>query len=296
MSTLALVGMFGLVLAMYVAGAALTTGTRAQRALGVLVGASSMLVAWPIPPEHGTLRGMAVVQGFVGTMRVVDLWGLRWSLKQRLLHISSAVDTRRLRYVGPGLDRAALFAAIAWHIPAWPALILLGKLGRPTDAGEWIVRWILILVFVYALTAAAYPLLTFLYRAAGFLVPPLHVAPAMARSVQEFWGERWNRTVSSWLGDTFFRPLARRRWPVLGAFAAFFVSAIVHGYIMWVAVSWVMGLWTLAFFLAQAGVIALERVNRVRSWPRWAGHAWTVAWMVGLSPLFTEPGARAFGY
>jgi D-alanyl-lipoteichoic acid acyltransferase DltB (MBOAT superfamily) len=113
--------------------------------------------------------------------------------------------------------------------------------------------------------------------------------------VQEFWGERWNRTVSLWLAETFFRPLARRRHPVLGGAAAFLASAVLHAYIAWVAVSWAMALVMLAYFLAQAVVIGLERVLGVRSWSAAAGHAWAIAWLVGLSPLFLEPALCAFG-
>jgi len=295
MPTLAILGTFTLAILVYVAGAAIAAGGPAQRWLGVLVGMSSMLVPWLIPPEHTTLRPFCVIIGFAGTMRVVDASRARWSLFERLVHVSSVVDTRRLKRVPPGLDRAALGEMLMWLIVGGPAYLVAARLGRPVDAVEWVRRWLVVLIGVYALTAAAYPLLALLYRALGFVTPPLHIAPLKARSVQEFWGERWNRTVSGWLGDTFFRPFARRRYPILGAFAAFFASAVLHAYVAWVAVGWAMGLWSLAFFLAQAVVIVLERRLGVRAWPRWAGHAWAVCWMVGMSPMFTEPAARAFG-
>jgi hypothetical protein len=56
-----------------------------------------------------------------------------------------------------------------------------------------------------------------------------------------------------------------------------------------------MAIATLVFFLSQALVIAFERLLRVREWPKAAGHVWAVAWMAGLSPLFTEPMLQAFG-
>jgi hypothetical protein len=51
----------------------------------------------------------------------------------------------------------------------------------------------------------------------------------------------------------------------------------------------------LAFFVGQAVIIGMERVLKVRTWRPWVAHVWTIAWMVGLSPMFSEPGMRAIG-
>jgi hypothetical protein len=267
----------------------------ARRAFGVFLGVLSMASPWLVPPEHCLVRSVWVILAFAGTIRTVDVARGSWSLSERLIHVVSVVDTRRLRHVRPAFDGAALAQFFAWQILAWPAYYAIPLASRFTGAGYWATRWFFALVFLYTLSAAGYRLLFFAYRAIGFVTPALHIAPAAARSVQEFWGERWNRTIGVWLSDTFFRPLARKRRPALGGLAAFTASAVVHAYIEWVAVTWTMALVVLAFFLSQAVVIGLERVLRVRAWAPVAGHVWTVAWMVGLSPLFCEPGLRAFG-
>lgn len=270
-------------------------GGRVRRALGALLAASSMAPAMLTPRDHAVFRALWVVIAFAGFARSVDLTRGTWSLGARLVHVLSVVDERRLVRARPLFDVAALAQATLWELLAFVLYLGIGLASRFEGPLYWFVRWLFALAIVYTLSAGAYRLLFFAYRAIGFITPPLHVAPAASRSVQEFWGERWNRTIGLWLGETFFRPLARRRRPVLGVLAAFAASALVHAYIAWVAVSWAMAIATLVFFLSQAVVIALERVLRVRDWSRPAGHAWAIAWMAGLSPLFTEPMLQAFG-
>ena len=132
-----------------------------------------------------------------------------------------------------------------------------------------------------------------IYGALGFDVPPLHEMPARSRSVQELWGERWARPISDWLGATFFKPWARRRRPLVGVLLAFVVSAAFHAYAIWAGLGLWSGLgmmaWTFAYFVAQALVMTIEQAAGVRRWSKPAGHAWTVAWMLALSPMFVEP-------
>jgi Membrane bound O-acyl transferase family len=276
--------------------AVVTTGSRWQRWAGVLLAMPSFLAGWFLPSEHGILRCLCVLLAFSGVMRVVDLRRGTWSLRDRVIHLCSLVDTRKLTPAPPSFDVAAAGGVVAWEALAVATYYGFVAVGRPVHATDWLARWLFGLAFVYTLSAGAYPLLYLGYRAAGFITPPLHIAPAGARSVQEFWGERWNRTVGAWLSETFFLPLARKRRPALGALAAFTASALLHAYLALVGVGWVMALWMLGFFLAQAVVILFERLLRVRAWGPWAGHVWTVAWMTGLSPMFTEPMVRAFGY
>jgi len=280
---------------MNLVAAVVTAGSPVRRALGVMLSIASMTPVWWVPVQHTLFRALWVIIAFSGMMRTVDLRRGHWTLKNRLVHVTSVVDERRLVRARPSADLVALGQTVLWLIPAWLAYYAMWALAVPVDATGWLVRWSLGLVFVYTLSAGAYRILHFVYRALGFIAPPLHIAPAAARTVQEFWGERWNRTVSLWLGETFFRPLARRRKPLVGAFIAFLASALLHAYVAWVAVGAWMGMWMLVFFLAQAVIIGLERAIRARAWSPWIGHAWTVAWMAGLSPMFTEPMARTLG-
>jgi len=257
---------------------------------------AAMGTAWLLPERLQILRCFSVLLTFVSLMRNVDLLRVGWPFARRLVHVLSVVDTRRLTPAPRALDTENLLAAVGWNAVAWPAYYLVLPLASHfVGAGYWAFRWSAALVFIYAVSAGAYPLGRVVYRAIGFTTPPLHVAPAAAKSVQEFWGERWNRIVSGWLGDTFFRPLARRRHPLIGALLAFVASALLHAYLILVVAPLFWALVTLAFFVGQAVIIGMERVLKDRTWRPWAAHVWTIAWMVGLSPMFSEPGMRAIG-
>ncbi len=276
--------------------AAVTTGSPARRAVGLAIGVTGMLPVWLVPADHVVVRSLWVLAAFCGAMRCSDLCRGSWPIGARLAHVLSIVDTRRLVRVRPSVDVGATLEIVGWGLLTAPAYyaVSLHPYSSPVRPTDWLVRWVLGLVLVYTFSAGAYRVLHVAYRAAGFATPALHVAPALSRSVQEFWGERWNRTVSLWLGETFFRPLARRRHPLLGALAAFVASAVVHAYVAWVAVGGAMAACMLVFFVAQAAIIFAERALAVRAWAPWAGHAWTVAWMSALSPLFTEALVRVF--
>ncbi len=286
-----------LVLAFFInaCAAALNAGTRARRAMGVCLGLSCMAPAWLVPEEHTLIRSLWVMGTFMGAARTVDLARGRWSLGARLVHAFSLVDTRRLVKVSRALETSWLGLFVAWEAVAWGAYEAIPLASRFTGAAYLAWRWGSAVLFFYALTAGAYPLFRLGYRLAGFATPPLHIEPALSRSVQEFWGERWNRIVSTWLGETFFRPLARRRHPALGGFAAFFASALLHAYIVLVAASLGEALVMLAYFVTQAAVIGLERVLGTRRWAPWLGRVWTITWMLATAPLFAEPALRVFG-
>lgn len=277
----------------------ITTGSRRRRALGVSVGVASMLPVWLLPEGHAALRGICTIVAFTGTMRVVDLHRGEWLRKDRLLHVLSVVDTRRLVRARPRLDVLALGQTLAWCGVAVAAAWPLGISLRPASPLGWIARWGSGVVVIYAVVAGLYRFLYFAYGAIGFVTPSLHVAPFVSRSVQEFWGERWARPISGWLADTFFFPLARVRRPLTGVLVAFSASAAFHAYAVWVSLGAVDGLamaaWTFAYFVLQGAVMTIERVAGVRRWAPWAGHVWTVVWMLALSPIFVEPIVRVLG-
>src|SRR5262249_23617594 len=126
-------------------------------------------------------------------------------------------------------------------------------------------------------------------------VPPvLHDDPILSRSVQEFWGERWNRIVSAWLAANCLWPLARRRRPLLGLAAAFAASALLHAYLTWAALALPSAMEMGVFFLIQAVIVLFERRVGVPRWPGAAARAWTVATLLLTSPLFVGPFLELF--
>jgi hypothetical protein len=281
------------------ATAYVTTGTRTRRCFGALLAVSCMIPCWLVPASEAPLRAVFAIIAFSALMRSWDLLRGQWSLRERFIHVVSVVDTRRLSKALRSDRRVAvsiLLRTAVWGAVATATYCLWEREGLSSTVGFWITRWSFGLVFVYTLSEGAYGLLEGVYRALGFVTPALHIHPAASRSVQEFWGERWNRTVNLWFAETFFRPLARRRMPLLGVTAAFGASALVHAYVAWVSAGVVMAVVMFAYFMLEAGVMGLERVFRVREWPPLAGHTWTLAWMILLSPGFTEPMAVCLGF
>ena len=277
-----------------------TTGSRSRRAFGVVVGVSAMLPPWLLPAELVLLRACCALIAFTNVMRVADLVRMQAPLLRRVSHVISVIDSRRLVRAPPRFEWVALA-----QLAGWGGLVALGLYGVVLSSREvgllhWLVRWAGGVVAVYAVVSGMYRLLFLGYRALGFDPPTLHDMPIRSRSVQELWGERWARPISDWLGETFFRPFARRRRPLLGVLLAFSVSAAFHAYGVWVGLGFrtgaTMAALTLVYFVAQAAVMALERVLGVRSWPKTRGHIWTVAWMLSLAPLFVEPLVRVAGF
>jgi hypothetical protein len=129
----------------------------------------------------------------------------------------------------------------------------------------------------------------FIYRAGGLHPPILHQAPILSRSLNEFWGRRWNRIVGGWLFATFYRPLALRGQPILGTFAAFAASAVLHMYFTWAAAGAADAARMGSFFLLQFPLLVLEQKLRLgRARPTWQ-RLWTLGCLLATSPLFIEP-------
>ena len=277
-----------------------TTGSRARRAIGVAIAISAMLVPWLLPPRPALYRAILALVYFVNVMRIVDLALSRaqWSFGRRALHVASVVDSRRIVRRAPRLEGAALAGFVGWQLLFAACLYVLLTRTPETGALHWIVRWSAGIIAIYAAVSGLYRFMVVVYGALGFECPPLHVMPARSRSVQELWGERWARPISDWLGATFFRPWARRRRPLVGVLLAFVVSAAFHAYAIWVGLGFFSGLTMMAltfgYFVAQAIVMSIEQAARVRRWSPAAGHVWTIAWMLALSPMFIEPALRLF--
>jgi MBOAT membrane-bound O-acyltransferase family protein len=281
---------FGFIVALCLLGALVATGSRAQRALGIGISLTGFAGPWLAPREHLLVRSTLAIFAFGGAMRATDLRTGRWSLSERVGHALSIVDTRKLVRAETSLEVGALARLVGWEAVGVLSYWIVTRVGPDTSGGlHWAIRWGGGLAFVYTVTEGAYCLLFATYRLAGFKPPALHRHPAASRSVQEFWGRRWNLTVSAWLGETFFRPLARRGRPVAGVLLAFLVSAVVHAYIWEVALGIGMAALMLAYFAIQGALVGLELALGVAEWRPLPARVWTLAWMIGVSPMFTEP-------
>jgi hypothetical protein len=212
----------------------------------------------------------------------------KWGTRRRIGHVLSFVDSRTLTRVRPRLDLRGFGASLLWDVPAVAGFVVAGS-------PHLLLRWAGGLVFVYSAIESGYPAIRAAYRAFGFETPRLHDLPIASLSVAELWGTRWARPISAWLRDTCFRPMIRRRRPVLGVVLAFAASGLGHAFPVVVAGDPTMAGLMFGFFVVQGIFVVGEAVLGAARWPRGARRACTVLLMVASSPLFVEPTLRVIG-
>lgn len=272
--------------------AILAAGSPARRKAALLTAAVATLVPWLASQDIPALRGLLALEAIWCLARVIDLVRDPYerSVWQRLWHVFGLLDTRQTRRASPALDLAAFGKTIAYAIPALAVLFTAVYITPLTDgAAYWALRWVGGVIFFYCLADVAEGLVRALYRAVGIIVPQLHWVPIASHSLQEFWGQRWNRVVSAWLYVHCFLPLARRGHASAGIMAAFLASSVLHAYFTLVAVGATMAAAMLAFFLIQGMLVLFEVNTEVSHWKPVLARAWTALAILGASPLFVEP-------
>ena len=92
----------------------------------------------------------------------------------------------------------------------------------------------------------------------GYLLPALHRRPWAARSVADFWANRWNLWFSDWFRYVIFSRLRQR--PMPASFLAFAVSGLMHEWVINVPLYCVtgrilFGTMTIYFLLQPVGIL-----------------------------------------
>ncbi len=102
-------------------------------------------------------------------------------------------------------------------------------------------------------------LLSLAWRWHGVDVGPIMRRPFLARSLAEFWGERWNRAYRQISFTCFFRPAAHRFGATTGTLVAFFMSGLIHELVISVPARAGFGGPT-AYFVVQGLGLLFERM------------------------------------
>lgn len=221
------------------AAAALAVGSdQPRRFLAAGLVTLALTVPFLAPPEP-LPRALLAFLGLLTLLKTVEIGSApaHWPAGRRLWHLLMPFDVRRTRAVKPGFDTGLLGRiAMLGALGAFALFVLLhvrAQTGTARDLGRLLCGVVIVYVWVEATSEAV----RFAHRTVGIEVPPIQRAPIRARSVGEFWGERWNRPWSDWLRRAVFLPLARRRLPALGLFAAFVVSGLMHAWMFLAALS-----------------------------------------------------------
>lgn len=281
-----------------VAAAALAAGAGTlRRCAAALLVLAAAILPWlaPAQPVPRAVLGAMTVLAFIKTIQIAGTQG-PWPAWRRIWHALVPFDVRRTKSVAPGLDWRML-ASIVLYGAAAVAAFLIGVRGLSglTAPARYTTGMVCTAVSFYATFEALAGAILLAHRVVGIDAPPIQRAPILSRSAGEFWGERWNRTVSEWLHRFAFLPLARRRHPLLGLLAAFAVSAAFHAWMFMVALDAGAALMVGAFFLVQGVAVLAETRIGLRSWPSLLARGWTYVVLLAPSPLILGPIARLVG-
>jgi hypothetical protein len=176
------------------------------------------------------------------------------------------------------------------------AFLILLQTRHPSSTGMSLLRLAVGVALLYATAGLVFEVGGLCFLLMGYSLPIMHREPIAARSVGEFWGQRWNRIVSAWLRTFIFLPLARRRGVGMGALGSFFVSGALHGWPMLAALGTSAALSTMAFFIIQGFFVMAENRLAIHNWPVAMARAWTLIILLASSPLYIDPGLRLFGF
>lgn len=273
--------------------------SRIGRAVALLVTIGALAFPLLLPADEPALRaalGLGLAMAFFRTIDLVRETKRRTPL-WRILHVALPFDTRRIAPAPPTFSPTDLLRIASHFVVAIGAFYVAVHFGAFDlhEPPRLLLRWSAGLVAAVALTEAVYGLAALLVRGAGFSIDELHRRPLASRSVKEFWGERWNLTITRFFREHCVKPLARRRLTSLGIVASFLASALLHAYLVLVTVSLAWSLPMFLYFVLQGAFVFVERALHEERWRSSARRVWTFGVMIATSPLFIEPGLRAIG-
>jgi hypothetical protein len=242
----------------------------------------------------------------LATLPLVPPWVGLWTVAGAIFHGLKWITWRVARRAGLARSRwrtAAWFLlwagldARAWfdeaRRPERPsAKEVAGALAK-TGAGAaliWIVArrmpeddpllrgWVGLLGTAWFLLFGGLHLLSAAWRRLGVDAPPLWRSPLLARSLGDFWGNRWNLAFRDAARSTLFGPVRRRLGTAAAVGAVFVASGIAHDLVLSVPARGGYGLPT-AYFLLQAAGTYLDRSplgRRLGLRGGWRGRAFTL--------------------
>jgi D-alanyl-lipoteichoic acid acyltransferase DltB (MBOAT superfamily) len=125
------------------------------------------------------------------------------------------------------------------------------------------------------------------WRRAGVPVEKLFVCPLAAKSLADFWSNRWNRAFSGFARELIFRPLARRLGTTGATLAVFLFSGLAHELVISVPAAGGYG-GPMLYFLIQGLLVLVENTRAFRRAMRnrpMCAWLWTAAGVLGPMPL-----------
>ena len=119
----------------------------------------------------------------------------------------------------------------------------------------------------------------------GLELEPPSDEPYLSTSLQDFWGKRWNLTVTNTLRHTVFEPVraatvavvGHKCAPLLGVLASFVVSGLMHELLFFYATR-VSPSWEMTGFFVVHGVCVVAEMGVKRAFSGKLRLPWVVSW------------------
>ncbi len=281
----------------------------AMQTLSVPAQKNASLAYWPVvllPAATWALFAGAAPWQLMWLLAIAVFAGLKWLTLADYLSQHRAGVGRLFAYtfLWPGMDPWT-FCACDRHVnrPAigqWLislantcfGLLLIFAVAvplmvdRPTFAA-----WVGMVGIIFALHFGMLQLISLTWRAAGVDARPIMRAPILSASLGEFWSRRWNLAFRDLSHRYLLRPLAKQSSIALATLGVFFVSGLIHDFVITIPAGGGYGLPTLYFTLQGVGVL-LERSGlgkRLGLGHGIAGRAFVFSMTVGLLPLAFPP-------
>lgn len=260
-----------------------------RRGTSLVLAVVTPVLPWLLPTDALFLRGLYSVFSLLPLFKWIQctIDGDVGSAGYRAWQWIAVFDVRETERMRPRFDAKLLLHLLIYAATAAGGTAVLIAAG-PLSPSSWPLHLFGGVAAVVGLVQAVIDLVRLVHAALGVHVPPIQREPLLATSVRDFWGRRWNRTVSDWLRRYVFAPLARRGHPVLGLVAAFGVSGAFHFYIVIVPLGIAEGLIMAAFFLVQVPLIFIER-RALAEAGRLERRLFAIFGLAATSPLFTIP-------
>ena len=169
----------------------------------------------------------------------VAMFAVLKALSFRGMKASGAPLPRKLAYLflWPGMDAKAFLTQPATKTPnarEWTSAIFKTAFGicllfvsrlfvEPLLGG-----WIAMIGVVFCLHFGGFHVLSCFWRSRGFQAVPLMDRPAMASSVSDFWGKRWNVAFRDLTHRMVFMPTLRKWGRTAALMAGFIFSGVIH--------------------------------------------------------------------
>jgi hypothetical protein len=179
---------------------------------------------------------------------------------------------------------------VAAGLLAMSGSVVLREFVSPvTPFADWITMLPALVGLSLCLHFGLFNLIAGFWRGLGLRSYSLFRSPLESKSLEEFWGRRWNLAFTEMTAWSVFRPLKGIAGIGIATFAAFVVSGLLHELEITVPVSRRYGLPTLYFLLQWSGIVLEQRHLSGANSPTWLRRTWTAICIVLPLPLVFPP-------